>query len=196
MSKKDRELENFVERRPIADAPGIQRVLRRLASEIVEKEDGVEDLVLVGIRTGGVHLADRMAKLIGEIEGQEVPQGQVDITLYRDDVLRGLPRPEIGPTSLPFRLSKKKVVLIDDVLYTGRTIRAALDAINDYGRPRRVRLAVLIDRGHRELPIQADYVGLRVDTEQNQSVKVELAERGMTDRIVLYELQAEEGEQS
>lgn len=188
MSEKDSKLQDFVERRPVADAAGIQRVLRRLASEIVEREEGVDELVLVGIRTGGVFLADRLAKLIGELEGKDVAQGQVDITLYRDDVLRGLPRPEIGPTSLPFRLSKKKVVLVDDVLYTGRTIRAALDAINDYGRPRRVRLAVLIDRGHRELPIQADYVGLRVDTEMDQSVKVELEERGMKDRIVLYEL--------
>jgi pyrimidine operon attenuation protein/uracil phosphoribosyltransferase len=181
-------MEQFEEKRPIADAAGIQRVLRRLAHEIVEREEGVDDLVLVGIHTGGVYLAERLAKLIAEIENREVPQGQVDITLYRDDALRGLPRPEIGPTSLPFRLAQKKVVLVDDVLYTGRTVRAALDAMNDFGRPQRVRLAVLVDRGHRELPIQADYVGLKVESSREQSVKVLLAERGHTDRIAVYEL--------
>lgn len=182
--------DELTEKREILDAAGIQRALRRLAHEIIEREQGVDDLVLVGIRTGGVYLADRLASTIAEIEEQEVPQGQVDITLYRDDALRGMPRPEIGPTSLPFKLSDKKVVLIDDVLYTGRTVRAALDAINDYGRPQRVRLAVLIDRGHRELPIQADYVGLRFDTTREQSVKVQLDERGQRDRIVLFELEA------
>ena len=192
MKKEEQFREKFVERRPIADAAGVHRVLRRLATEIIEREEGVGDLVLVGIRTGGVFLAERLARLIAEIEGQEVSQGQVDITLYRDDLLHGLPRPEIGPTSLPFRLSKKKVVLVDDVLYTGRTVRAALDALNDYGRPMRVRLAVLIDRGHRELPIQADYVGLRVDTQATESVKVELSERGQVDRVALFELKEEE----
>lgn len=185
--------EQLTELREILDAAGVQRALRRLAHEIVERESGIDDLVLVGIRTGGVHLAERLARMIGEIEAREVPQGQVDITLYRDDALRGLPRPEIGPTSLPFQLAAKKVVLVDDVLFTGRTVRAALDALNDYGRPHRVRLAVLIDRGHRELPIQADYVGLRVDTTDDQSVKVQLEERGQTDRIVLFELTKAEG---
>lgn len=185
--------EQLTELREILDAAGVQRALRRLAHEIVERESGIDDLVLVGIRTGGVHLAERLARMIGEIEAREVPQGQVDITLYRDDALRGLPRPEIGPTSLPFQLAAKKVVLVDDVLFTGRTVRAALDALNDYGRPHRVRLAVLIDRGHRELPIQADYVGLRVDTTADQSVKVQLEERGQTDRIVLFELTKAQG---
>ncbi|PIE65612.1 MAG: bifunctional pyr operon transcriptional regulator/uracil phosphoribosyltransferase [Deltaproteobacteria bacterium] len=184
--------QTLTEARELLDAAGIQRALRRLAHEIVEREQGEDELVLVGIRTGGVHLADRLVAMIQDIEGEAVPQGQVDITLYRDDALRGMIRPEIGPTSLPFPLAAKKVVLVDDVLYTGRTVRAALDALNDYGRPRRVRLAVLVDRGHRELPIQADYVGLRVDTDQDQSVKVLLEERGDevdADRVVLFDVE-------
>jgi pyrimidine operon attenuation protein/uracil phosphoribosyltransferase len=175
----------LIEKREVMDEPAIARALRRIANEIVEKERGAEDVVLVGIRTGGVHLARRLAKLMEEIEKRPVPQGVVDITLYRDDLFEGLPRPEIGPTELPFRLSDKKVVLIDDVLYTGRTVRAALDALNDYGRPRRVHLAVLVDRGRRELPIQADYVGLRVETTGSETVKVRLAERGSPDRVVV-----------
>jgi len=183
----------LVEKRQLMDQAAIQRVLRRLAHEIVEREEGVADLVLVGIHTGGVFLAERLAKLIAEVEGQAPPMGTVDITLYRDDVLEGLPRPVIGATSLPFQLAAKKVVLVDDVLYTGRTVRAALDALTDYGRPSRVRLAVLIDRGRRELPIQADYVGQRVDTTESQSVKVRLVEREQPDRVVMYELAVGEG---
>jgi pyrimidine operon attenuation protein/uracil phosphoribosyltransferase len=181
----------LVEKRQIMDAAAISRALRRIANEIVEKEEGVRDVVLVGIRTGGVFLADRMARMIEEIEGQPVPQGAVDITLYRDDLFEGLPRPEIGSTELPFRLADKKVVLVDDVLYTGRTVRAALDALNDYGRPKRVRLAVLVDRGLRELPIHPDYVGLKVDTGPHQTVKVRFVERNGPDRVVI--LEREEG---
>lgn len=179
----------LVEKRKIMDEAAVQRALRRLANEIVERENGTEDLVLVGVHTGGVHLARRLVRLISEIEGETVPMGTVDITLYRDDVLEGFPRPVIGKTSLPFQLSAKKVVLVDDVLYSGRTVRAALDTLNDFGRPRRVRLAVLIDRGWRELPIQADYVGCRVDTESDQSVKVRLVEKQQQDGVVLLELQ-------
>jgi pyrimidine operon attenuation protein/uracil phosphoribosyltransferase len=179
----------LVEKRHVMDQAAMQRALRRVANEIVEREDGTKDLVLVGIHTGGVHLARRLVRLISEIEGETVPMGTVDITLYRDDVLEGFPRPVIGKTALPFQLSAKKVVLVDDVLYSGRTVRAALDMLNDFGRPRRVRLAVLIDRGWRELPIQADYVGCRVDTEVDQSVKVRLVEKQQQDRVVLLELQ-------
>lgn len=180
----------LVELKKLMDGAAMTRALRRLADEIVEREHGVEGLVLVGIHTGGVHLAERIARLIEEIEGVPVARGTVDITLYRDDLFEGLPRPEIGETQLPFELSAKKVVLVDDVLFTGRTVRAALDALTDYGRPKRVRLAVLVDRGCRELPIHADYVGLKVDSEASQSVKVRLAERGQTDEVVLLQVSA------
>lgn len=170
------------------DGAAMARALRRLAHEIAEREEGVEDLVLVGIHTGGVHLAERLRAQIEQIEGCEVPRGTIDITLYRDDLFEGLPRPVIGRTELPFRLAAKKVVLVDDVLFTGRTVRAALDALNDYGRPRRVRLAVLVDRGRRELPVAADYVGLRVETEAHHSVKVRLSEKDQDDAVVLLQM--------
>ncbi len=179
----------LVETREVMDEPAIARALRRIASEIVEREAGGDDVVLVGIRTGGVYLAHRLARLMEELEGHPIPEGAVDITLYRDDLFTGLPRPEIGPTALPFRLADKKVVLVDDVLYTGRTVRAALDALGDYGRPRRVRLAVLVDRGRRELPIQADYLGLRIESRADETVKVRLTERGSPDRVVVLEKQ-------
>jgi len=155
----------------ILDQPGVNRALTRIAHEILERNKGVEDLALVGIRTGGDHLAALLQKRISEIEKVEVPLGEVDITMYRDDLAaRGnLP---VGKTDIPFPLDSKKVVLIDDVLYTGRTIRAAMDALIDLGRPRSIQLAVLIDRGHRELPIRADYVGRNVPTAQEEDVKV------------------------
>jgi pyrimidine operon attenuation protein / uracil phosphoribosyltransferase len=178
--------DRLVERRLVADGPAVARMLRRLASEIVEKSGGASNLALVGIRTGGLYLAERLTKLIEGIEGRRPLLGAVDITLYRDDVFHGLPRPEIGPTELPFDLEGVTVVLVDDVLYTGRTVRAALDALMDFGRPRAVRLAVLVDRGRRELPIQADYTGLEVDTGADESVKVFLTEAGHDrDRVVL-----------
>lgn len=175
----------LIERRQIADAAAIARMLRRLASEIVERNGGVEGLALVGIRTGGLHLARRLVPLITEIEGKEPPLGVVDITLYRDDVFEGLPRPLVGPTELPFRLAGVRVILVDDVLYTGRTVRAALDALMDFGRPRAVQLAVLVDRGHRELPIASDYVGVRVETARDESVFVGLSEEGEEDRVIV-----------
>jgi pyrimidine operon attenuation protein / uracil phosphoribosyltransferase len=177
--------DRLVERRVLADEAAVGRMLRRLASEIVEKAAGTGDLALVGIRTGGLHLAERLCALIEAIEGRRPPLGAVDITLYRDDVFRGLPRPEIGSTELPFDLEGVVVVLVDDVLFTGRTVRAALDALMDYGRPRAVRLAVLVDRGLRELPIQADHVGFAVDTTRDESVKVFLREAGHPDRVVV-----------
>lgn len=179
--------EHLVERRELLDEAGIARVLRRLAQEIVERNAGVREIALVGIRTGGLFLADRLRKLLGAALGQEPPLGAVDIALYRDDVFEGLPRPEVGPTELPFSLSGRTIILVDDVLFTGRTVRAALDALVDFGRPRAVHLAVLVDRGNRELPIQADYVGLRVDTSRRESIRVHLSERGEPDRVVLRE---------
>jgi pyrimidine operon attenuation protein/uracil phosphoribosyltransferase len=178
--------QGLVERKELANAPAIARMLRRIATEIVERQGGARAIALVGIRTGGLHLAERLQKLIGEIEGTTPPLGAIDITLYRDDVFQGLPRPEIGATELPFPLAGVTVVLVDDVLYTGRTVRAALDALMDYGRPRAVRLAVLVDRGLRELPIRADYVGMSTETSADESVRVLLVESGApTDRVVL-----------
>jgi pyrimidine operon attenuation protein/uracil phosphoribosyltransferase len=147
--------------------------------------------VLVGIRTAGVPLAERLCTYIaetGELSPTRPALGIVDITLYRDDVFVGLPKPEVGPTELPHHtIDGRTVVLVDDVLFTGRTIRAALDALMDYGRPRSVQLAVLVDRGHRELPIQPDYVGLTVQTSRRQSIKVVLSEVGELDRVILRE---------
>lgn len=160
-------------------------MLRRIASEIVERHGGVENLALVGIRTGGLYLAETLQGLILELEGQAPLLGAVDITLYRDDVFEGLPRPEIGVTELPFELAGVEVVLVDDVLYTGRTIRAALDALMDYGRPRLVRLAVLVDRGLRELPIRADFVGITTETSSAESVKVLFDDGGTVHKVVL-----------
>jgi pyrimidine operon attenuation protein/uracil phosphoribosyltransferase len=183
--------QNLVERRELLDAAGVGRALRRMAAELVERQ-GARDLALVGIRTGGYHLAARLVRLIAELEpASPVPLGAVDITLYRDDVFEGLVRPDVGPTELPFSLPGRTIVLVDDVLYTGRTIRAALDALMDYGRPRAVRLAVLVDRGLRELPIAADTVGLAVQTQKDESVKVLLTEAGApADRVVVRQRQA------
>lgn len=178
---------DLVERRRVLDAAGIARSLNRMAHEIVERAGGTQDLVLVGIRTGGVHLATRLKRLIDPAEKVDVPVGAIDITLYRDDVFLGLPRPVVGRTELPGSIEGKIVILVDDVLYTGRTIRAALDALIDFGRPKAVRLAVLVDRGHREFPIRPDHVGVTVETTRDQSVRVLLTERGESDAVVLRE---------
>ncbi len=177
---------NLVERRQLLDSAGIARVLRRIAHEIVERHHGAADLALVGVRTGGLVLAERLVGLVRDAGAEGVAIGAVDITLYRDDVFEGLPRPEVGPTELPFALPGKTIILVDDVLYTGRTIRAALDVLMDYGRPRAVELAVLCDRGHRELPIQADFVGVRADTSRQETVRMNLTELGdPADRVVV-----------
>ena len=177
----------FEENRRLMDEAGISRALRRMAGEIVERNSGTDGLLLVGIRTRGVPLADRIGEIIQELEGTKVPQGILDITLYRDDVLVGLPDPEIKPTSLPGPIKDQCVVLVDDVLFTGRTVRAALDAIMDFGRPRRIQLAVLVDRGNRELPVQADYVGVHVETGKTQdAVAVRLREQDGLEEVVLY----------
>jgi pyrimidine operon attenuation protein/uracil phosphoribosyltransferase len=174
---------NLVEKSELLDATGVSRVVRRLAYEIVERNG--QDLYVVGVRTGGAFLADRIVKVLAA-GGEHVPTlGAVDISLYRDDVFMGLPKPEIGPTDLPASIEGRTVVLVDDVLYTGRTIRAAMDVLADYGRPKAVQLAALVDRGRRELPIQPDFVGIRVQTSADQSVRVMLSERGELDRVVL-----------
>jgi pyrimidine operon attenuation protein/uracil phosphoribosyltransferase len=176
------------ERRELLDAAGIARTLRRMAHEIVERiPQGERPLYLVGVRTGGAYLAHRLCDVLAAAgEGKPV-LGAVDISLYRDDVFHGLPKPEIGPTDLPEPIDGRTIVLVDDVLFTGRTIRAAMDVLADYGRPRAVKLAALIDRGRRELPIQPDFVGLAVQTTAAESVRVMLAERGEPDRVVLRE---------
>jgi pyrimidine operon attenuation protein / uracil phosphoribosyltransferase len=162
----------------------VRRALTRMAHELVERNGGVDRVALVGIRTRGVPLARRIARLIHEFEGATVPVGELDITLYRDDLQRRVKLPS-GPTALPVDMRGRKVVLVDDVLYTGRTIRAAMDAVIDFGRPRAIQLLVLVDRGHRELPIRADYVGKNVPTSRAESVEVRLMEVDGRDEVVL-----------
>lgn len=176
---------NLIERAEILDEVGMARALKRMAFEIVERSGGTA--YIVGIRTGGAFLAERLANIVAESGEPRPALGAIDITLYRDDVFMGLPKPEIGPTELPDAIAGRTVVLVDDVLYTGRTIRAAMDVLADYGRPRAVQLAVLVDRGRRELPIQPDFVGVRVQTTEHQSVRVMLRERGEPDRVIVRE---------
>ncbi len=171
----------------IMDAAGIARALSRLASEIVERNRGTKDLLLVGIRRRGVPLAERIADKIERLEGQRPATGQLDITLYRDDLSTVGPRPVVNKTDIPADVTDSAIVLVDDVLYTGRTVRAALDELVDFGRPRIVELAVLIDRGHRELPIQADYVGKQVQTTDSEIVKVMLKEYDEEERVIVVE---------
>jgi pyrimidine operon attenuation protein/uracil phosphoribosyltransferase len=176
------------ERREILDEAGLSRTLRRMALEIAERiPPGERPLYFVGIRTGGAYLAQRLAELVAEAGEGRPLLGAVDITLYRDDVFHGLPKPEIGPTDLHEPVDGKTIVLVDDVLFTGRTVRAAMDVLADYGRPRAVKLAALIDRGRRELPIQPDFVGVSLQTTPRESVRVMLKERGEPDRVVLRE---------
>jgi pyrimidine operon attenuation protein / uracil phosphoribosyltransferase len=169
----------------VMDADAVRRAITRIAHEILERNKGTENLALVGIRSRGVHIADRIAATIGSIETAEVPRGIVDITLYRDDFSRAEQTPQVRGTEIPFTIESKKIVLVDDVLYTGRTIRAAMDALMDFGRPQNIQLAVMIDRGHRELPIRADYVGKNLPTSRQQSVQVRLQETDGVDDVVL-----------
>lgn len=172
--------------RLVLDASEITRALRRMAGEIAERNRGTEAVALVGVRRGGVPLAYRLRALLREIEQRDVPVGAVDITLYRDDAATALPDPKIGRSDILFDVEAYTIVLVDDVLFTGRTTRAALDAIMDYGRPRAIQLAALIDRGHRELPIAADYVGKVVATERGERVDVVLdADDASPDRVVV-----------
>jgi pyrimidine operon attenuation protein/uracil phosphoribosyltransferase len=176
------------EKAQIIDADGIRRALTRIAHEILERNKGTRDLVLIGVRRRGVPLAQRIAALIKEIEGNVVPLGIVDITLYRDDLSRLGYNPMVRTTDVPFSINDKKVVLVDDVLFTGRTVRAALDALMDLGRPQSVQLAVLVDRGHRELPIRADFVGKNVPTSHREIISVQMLEVDGRDQVVIEEL--------
>jgi pyrimidine operon attenuation protein/uracil phosphoribosyltransferase len=176
----------------VMDADRISRTLTRIAHEIVERNKGVDDLALVGIRTRGVHIARRLARTLRQITGDEIPTGALDITLYRDDLMRHAvgPQPVIRRTEIPFSIDDKKILLVDDVLYTGRTTRAALDALIDFGRPKAIQLIVLVDRGHRELPIKADYVGKNLPTNPEESVQVRLQETDGNDEVVLQQQEA------
>ena len=171
----------------VMDAERMSRTLTRIAHEVVERNKGIESLALVGIRTRGVPIARRVARTLREITGSDVPTGALDITLYRDDLMRNAvgPQPLIRKTEIPFSIDDRKILLVDDVLYTGRTIRAALDALIDFGRPRAIQLICLVDRGHRELPIKADYVGKNLPTSSKQSVQVRLQEIDGVDEVLI-----------
>src|SRR5207249_3223556 len=171
------------------DADRMGRALTRIAHEILERNRGTNELALVGIRTRGVPLARRIARSLREINGDDVPTGALDITLYRDDLMRQPvgPQPAVRRTAIPFSLDDRRILLVDDVLYTGRTIRAALDALIDFGRPRAIQLVVLVDRGHRELPIKADYVGKNLPTSPHQSVQVRLQEIDGQDEVEIQD---------
>jgi pyrimidine operon attenuation protein/uracil phosphoribosyltransferase len=171
----------------VMDADRIGRTLTRIAHEIVERNKGVEQLAIIGVRTRGVPIARRIARSLQEITGHAVPTGALDITLYRDDLMRHSvgPQPLVRRTEIPFSIDDHKILLVDDVLYTGRTTRAALDALIDFGRPKAIQLIVLVDRGHRELPIKADYVGKNLPTSPEESVQVRLQEIDGHDEVVL-----------
>jgi pyrimidine operon attenuation protein/uracil phosphoribosyltransferase len=177
----------------VMDADRMSRALTRIAHEILERNRGTNDLALVGIRTRGVPLARRIAQALKDINRDEVPTGSLDITLYRDDLMRHAvgPQPVVRRTEIPFSIDDKRILLVDDVLYTGRTIRSALDALIDFGRPRSIQLIVLVDRGHRELPIKADYVGKNLPTSPKQSVQVRLQEIDGEDEVLLDDPKAE-----
>lgn len=175
------------EKAKILDKDAIARALMRIAHEIIERNKGTEGLCLVGIRNRGVYLAKRLADCIRKIEGAEVLTGALDITLYRDDLALASGKAVVRKTEIDFNLNDKNLVLVDDVLYTGRTIRAALDALIDFGRPRSIQLAVLVDRGHRELPIRADYAGKNIPTSKNETVEVRLEEADGVDEVAIVE---------
>ena len=174
----------------ILNAEAVQRALSRMAHEIVERNEQLEDLQLVGLQRRGVFIANRLAQKIKEVTGRQIPTGSLDISMYRDDLsLRSAP-PTVRDTQIPFNLDEKTVVLVDDVLFTGRTVRAAMDALSDFGRPRRIQFAVLIDRGHRELPIRADYVGKNVPTSLKERIHVSLTETDGADEVSVKKLES------
>lgn len=177
----------------LMDSERIGRSLTRIAHEIVERNRGVGDLALVGVRTRGVPIAKRLGAILREITGTEVPTGALDITLYRDDLMKTAvgPQPIVRRTEIPFSIDGRHIVLVDDVLYTGRTIRAALDALIDFGRPSTIQLVVLVDRGHRELPIKADYVGKNVPTSRRETIHVRLADIDGRDEVTLDQVEGE-----
>ena len=168
----------------ILDAAAMQRALMRIAHEIAERNENSAEVVLAGIPVGGDHLAKRLAKILSEIWRQPVPIGILDVSMHRDDLDRRA-APEVHPTVIPFDVTGKTVVLVDDVLFSGRTTRAAMDALNDFGRPKKIQLAVVIDRGHRELPIKADFVGKNVPTADNEKIHVKVVENDGVDEVVL-----------
>lgn len=180
-------MQKYREKTQLLDAQALQRALTRIAHEIIERNKGTEDLVLVGIRRRGVPLANRLAVAIERIEGSSVLVGMLDVTSYRDDLDHLQERVTVLPSELPVSIVDKIVVLVDDVLYTGRTVRAALDALIDQGRPRLIQLAVLVDRGHRELPIRADYVGKNVPTSRHEQIEVRITEIDGKDEVVILE---------
>lgn len=180
---------NFVKKNVIMDADAMRRAIVRISHEIIEKNKGVDNVILVGIRTRGVPIAKRIAQAIESIEKVKLPVGMLDITLYRDDLSTLAYNPIVHGTELDMDLKDKTIVLVDDVLYTGRTIRAALDALIDMGRPKTIQLAVLIDRGHRELPIRADFAGKNVPTSRKEAVNVFLAEEDGVDEVAIGEME-------
>ena len=169
-------------KKEVVDAVTMKRALNRISYEIIERNKGIQDIVLVGIKTRGIYIAQRLAERLKQLEDIDVPVGELDITLYRDDV-KDMEEPELHSSDVPVSIEGKEVILVDDVLYTGRTIRAAMDAVMDLGRPRKISLAVLVDRGHRELPIRADYVGKNIPTSKTEEIIVEMEERDGADRI-------------
>ena len=169
----------------VVDALTMKRAITRITYEIIERYQGIENVVLIGIKTRGIFIAQRIAQRLKELENIEVPVGELDITLYRDDKKQELEEAELHDSNIPVSLEGKEVILIDDVLFTGRTIRAALDAIMDFGRPKRIGLAVLVDRGHRELPVRADFVGKNIPTSTKEEIIVEMQELDGRDRIVI-----------
>ena len=173
----------------VLDEPAIRRALTRIAHEIIEKNKGIDHLLLIGIRTRGIYIANRLAERIKQIEGKEIPVGELDITLYRDDLTIKTvnEEPLVKGLHIEQNIKNKTVILIDDVLYTGRTVRAGLDAIIDAGRPSAIQLAVLVDRGHRELPIRADYVGKNIPTSSSEKIVVELSEIDPIDQVSIHD---------
>jgi pyrimidine operon attenuation protein/uracil phosphoribosyltransferase len=183
----------WTEKVTVLGAGDMERVLRRIAVEIVERNKGLDRVILLGIQRRGVHLAARIRELFKEEEKVKVPSGELDITLYRDDISVLADQPVVHSTSVPGDITGKRVILVDDVLFTGRTVRAALDAITDLGRPERVQLAVLVDRGHRELPIAADYVGKVIPTSRSENVEVRVRELDGEDKVVICEFAGGDG---
>jgi len=179
---------NFAEKAVIMNASEMTRAIKRMAHEIVEANKGVDDLVILGVQRRGVPIARSLGAAIKTIEGSDVPQGALDITFYRDDLSTLGPVPQVASTEMPFDVAGKIVILVDDVLYTGRTVRAALDVIMDWGRPEAIRLAVLVDRGHRELPIRPDFVGKNVPTSQKEIIKVKVQEFDDKEEVIVGEV--------
>lgn len=169
----------------VVDQVTMKRALTRITYEIIERNHSIQDIVLVGIKTRGIYIASRIAERLKQLEDIDIPVGELDITLYRDDKKENREEPELHSSDIPVSLEGKEVILIDDVLYTGRTIRAAMDAVMDFGRPRKISLAVLVDRGHRELPIRADYVGKNIPTSRAEEILVEMQELDGQDRIMI-----------